>query len=172
MHPRPHTTEEAPEYLARAEVAAIFQVAPSTVTRWAEEGKLICVRTLGGHRRYAKESVIQLAQMLRKEEAGVETMRLEIPRLYGDHHTIAVRQALAQLAGVRQVWASAAQHEVQVSYDPALTGPAAIEAQLAKAGYPAHDGAEDGPVPAMHKDPAWAALGLRMTQTHATGAKA
>jgi len=172
MHPRPHTTEEATEYLARAEVAAIFQVAPSTVTRWAKEGKLVCVRTLGGHRRYAKESVIQLVQMLRKEETGVETIRLEIPRLYGDHHTIAVRQALAQLAGIRQVWASAALHEVQVSFDPAATGPAAIEAQLAKAGYPAHDGSEAGPASAMHKDPAWAASSLRMTQTYPTGAKA
>jgi excisionase family DNA binding protein len=35
-----------------AEVAAVFRVDPKTVTRWAQQGKLRSVRTLGGHRRY------------------------------------------------------------------------------------------------------------------------
>ncbi len=33
--------------LTRAEVAGLFQVSPSTVTRWAEAGMLPSVRTLG-----------------------------------------------------------------------------------------------------------------------------
>lgn len=35
-----------------AEVAALFRVDPKTVTRWATAGKLMSLRTLGGHRRY------------------------------------------------------------------------------------------------------------------------
>jgi excisionase family DNA binding protein len=35
-----------------AEVAALFRVDPKTVTRWAQQGKLRSLRTLGGHHRY------------------------------------------------------------------------------------------------------------------------
>lgn len=35
-----------------SEVAELFRVDPKTVTQWARKGKLPCVRTLGGHRRY------------------------------------------------------------------------------------------------------------------------
>ena len=34
------------------EVAALFRVDPKTVTTWANAGKLSCIRTLGGNRRY------------------------------------------------------------------------------------------------------------------------
>ena len=39
------------------EVAVLFRVDPKTVTRWAQEGKLTCIRTLGGHRRYPEADV-------------------------------------------------------------------------------------------------------------------
>jgi len=177
MGHRAHATLESvvPEpvtYLSRAEVAAIFRVAPSTVTRWADEGRLACVRTLGGHRRYVKESVVQLVRMLTKEEEGVDTITLEIPKLYGDHHTSAVHQALAQLPGVGKVWASAAQHKVQINFDLNLIEPAEIAAHLAKAGYPTREGMEANIPSPTHKDPAWAELGLRMTETYSVGAKA
>jgi len=159
------------DYLSRAEVAVVFGVAPSTVTRWADEGRLVCVRTLGGHRRYDRESVGKLVRMLTKEETGVETVTLEIPGLYGDHHTSTVRQALAQLAGIDSVWASAALHRVQITFDPTVIDRAEIAAHLAKAGYPVRDDTETGAPSAVHKDPAWAELGLRMTDTYA-GVKA
>jgi copper chaperone CopZ len=168
-------TPERVDYLSRAEVAAIFCVAPSTVTRWADEGRLACVRTLGGHRRYVKESVVQLVRMLTmltKEEEGVDTITLEIPKLYGDHHTSAVHQALAQLPGVSKVWVSAAQHKVQINFDLNLIEPAEIAAHLAKAGYPTREGMEANIPSPSHKDPAWAELGLRMTETYSVGAKA
>jgi excisionase family DNA binding protein len=38
--------------LTPSEVAALFRVDPKTVTRWAKAGRLDCIRTLGGHRRY------------------------------------------------------------------------------------------------------------------------
>lgn len=40
-----------------AEVASLFRVDPKTVTRWAKNGKLTCIRTLGGHRRYRESEV-------------------------------------------------------------------------------------------------------------------
>ena len=38
--------------LTPGEVAALFRVDPKTVTRWAQDGRLSSVRTLGGHRRF------------------------------------------------------------------------------------------------------------------------
>lgn len=52
--------------LTPAEVAAMFKVDPKTVTRWAKNGKLSSIRTLGGHRRY-KESEVKA--LLRRGEA-------------------------------------------------------------------------------------------------------
>ena len=43
---------EAPSYLLPAEVAELLSVSPKTVSRWAKEGKLPFMKTLGGHRRY------------------------------------------------------------------------------------------------------------------------
>ena len=43
--------------LTPAEVAALFRVDPTTVTRWAQQGKLPSLRTLGGHRRYAAADI-------------------------------------------------------------------------------------------------------------------
>lgn len=45
------------ELYTPGEVARIFRVDPKTVTRWAKQGKLASVRTLGGHRRYRKSDV-------------------------------------------------------------------------------------------------------------------
>ncbi|MCW2522613.1 MAG: binding domain protein excisionase family [Frankiales bacterium] len=42
----------ADELLTRSEVAAIFGVTAKTVTRWASQGRVPTIRTLGGHRRY------------------------------------------------------------------------------------------------------------------------
>ena len=46
--------------LTPAEVASLFRVDPKTVTRWAKAGKLIAIRTLGGHRRYRQSEVQNL----------------------------------------------------------------------------------------------------------------
>jgi len=43
--------------LTPGEVAGMFRVDPKTVTRWARDGKLTSIRTLGGHRRYREREV-------------------------------------------------------------------------------------------------------------------
>jgi excisionase family DNA binding protein len=50
-------TSQAPELMTPAEVAAVFRVDPKTVTRWAQQGKLRSLRTLGGHRRFAAADI-------------------------------------------------------------------------------------------------------------------
>ena len=54
----------SPSYLRAAEVADILHVSPKTVSRWAKEGKLPFLKTLGGHRRYPEAEIRQLAHEL------------------------------------------------------------------------------------------------------------
>lgn len=158
--------------LTRAEVAEIFQVSPSTITRWAEAGKLPSVKTLGGHRRYEAKAVMALAQQLIQEEARMENILLTVPSMYADHHVIAVRQALLAMPGVEEIWASSAWQQVQVAYDPAAVSPDAMSQALEQAGYPIGNGTSAGnghlpsSAPRNSKDPAWDELGARVTQTN------
>ena len=56
-----------PSYLRAAEVADILHVTPKTVSRWAKEGKLPFLKTLGGHRRYPEAEIRDLAEGLHEE---------------------------------------------------------------------------------------------------------
>ena len=58
---------EAPSYLLPAEVAELLSVSPKTVSRWAKEGKLPFMKTLGGHRRYSEAQIRELVNQLRQE---------------------------------------------------------------------------------------------------------
>jgi excisionase family DNA binding protein len=58
---------EALSYLRPAEVADLLSVSPKTVTRWAKEGKLPFMKTLGGHHRYPEAEIRELAEELREE---------------------------------------------------------------------------------------------------------
>jgi excisionase family DNA binding protein len=62
--PSTTTATDTLGYLRTAEVADILHVSPKTVARWAKEGKLPFLRTLGGHRRYPAAAIRQLAEDL------------------------------------------------------------------------------------------------------------
>ena len=49
--------EDTKEFLSRAEVAKLFGVSSSTITRWARTGLIQALRTPGGHYRYRAEDV-------------------------------------------------------------------------------------------------------------------
>jgi excisionase family DNA binding protein len=51
-------------YLFTAEVAQLLRVSPKTVSRWAKEGKLPFLRTVGGHRRYPETEIRALLAAL------------------------------------------------------------------------------------------------------------
>jgi len=121
--------------LTRAEVARIFQVSPSTITRWADSGILPSVKTLGGHRRYETQAVMALAQQQNKQEASMEKVVFEVPTMYGDHHVLEVRRILLEMTGVEDVLASSSFHAVEVDYDAGKISPEALEAKLDAAGY-------------------------------------
>jgi excisionase family DNA binding protein len=53
-----------PKYLRTAQVAELLQVSPKTVSRWAQEGRLPYLRTLGGHRRYPDQEIRALLETL------------------------------------------------------------------------------------------------------------
>lgn len=55
------------EFLRVAEVADLFHVSTKTVVRWASEGKLPHVLTLGGHRRFPRADIEQLVDRLQRE---------------------------------------------------------------------------------------------------------
>jgi excisionase family DNA binding protein len=55
--------------LTPGEVAGMFRVDPKTVTRWAKDGKLTSIRTLGGHRRYREREVRGLLRGLSQDES-------------------------------------------------------------------------------------------------------
>ena len=54
-------------FLRPAEVADLLSVSPKTVSRWAKEGKLPFLKTLGGHRRYPAAAIQELVDILRQE---------------------------------------------------------------------------------------------------------
>jgi excisionase family DNA binding protein len=56
-----------PSYLRTGEVADLLSVSPKTVSRWAKEGKLPFLKTLGGHRRYPEAEIRELVEELREE---------------------------------------------------------------------------------------------------------
>jgi excisionase family DNA binding protein len=58
---------ETASYLRTAEVADMLYVSPKTVSRWAKEGKLPFMKTLGGHRRYPEAKIRELASELREQ---------------------------------------------------------------------------------------------------------
>jgi excisionase family DNA binding protein len=66
-HQSPRPAPRVASFLRSAEVAAILQVSPKTIARWAKRGRLPCQRTLGGHRRYPEPAIRELAASLISE---------------------------------------------------------------------------------------------------------
>ncbi len=51
-------------YLSTSEAARMLKVSSKTVTRWAKDGKIPHVITLGGHRRFPEKAIADLAHRL------------------------------------------------------------------------------------------------------------
>ena len=63
-------TPTEPRYLRTAQVAELLHVTPKTVSRWAQEGRLPYLRTLGGHRRYPDAEIRALVETLSEPYAA------------------------------------------------------------------------------------------------------
>lgn len=66
----------------------------------------------------------------------MESVRLNLPTMYGDHHVVKVRQLISILTGVVDMRASAAQQQIVVTYDPTKITADAIASALSSGGYP------------------------------------
>ena len=59
------------QYLTPSQVAEALHVSPKTVSRWASQGNLPCLVTLGGHRRFRRHDVENaLRQMAGPQDTG------------------------------------------------------------------------------------------------------
>jgi len=97
----------------------------------------------------------------------MESVILDVPKIYADHHVLAVREALLSLEGVKEVTASSAFKMVRVSYDPAMITPAAIEEKLRAAGYgPGEDWELPTPPEAKEDGSSWFRSIWRVTRTN------
>jgi copper chaperone CopZ len=77
--------------------------------------------------------------MTHEEKIPMAKLVLAIPTLYGDHHATAVKELLEDLDGVKEVYASSAFNQVQVSFDKKKLSPEQIETFLTEQGYDADD---------------------------------
>lgn len=67
------TSDVADEYLAPGDVAKLLCVSARTVSRWADQGRIPHLVTLGGHRRFLRSDVVKLLDMARREGGAVVT---------------------------------------------------------------------------------------------------
>jgi excisionase family DNA binding protein len=75
------------DLLRPREVARLFGVRPSTIARWAREGKLRPLLTPGGHRRYLRSETESILGSAEVDEAQ-EGMERDAVRLYEQGWTI------------------------------------------------------------------------------------
>jgi len=57
------------EYLTPGQVARLLHVSPKTVNRWADQGRIGCLVTLGGHRRFARPDVTAVIEQMASRAA-------------------------------------------------------------------------------------------------------
>ncbi len=51
-------------YLTPGQVARMLGVSPKTVNRWANDGRIPCAMTLGGHRRFRADVILAVAESM------------------------------------------------------------------------------------------------------------
>ena len=54
-------SQELSEWFTNQATARIFGVGPTTIPRWADQGRLPYTRTVGGHRRFKRSTVEALS---------------------------------------------------------------------------------------------------------------
>ena len=62
-----HESNQDDSYMKTSEVARLLRVSPKTVSRWAKEGRLPHLVTLGGHRRFPAQAIRALAARLQRD---------------------------------------------------------------------------------------------------------
>lgn len=124
--------------LTPGEVAALFRVDPKTVARWAADGRIPSIRTLGGHCRFRESEVWALLQTTPQPA-------VDAPR-DGDEVTLCVTgRAIHTSAGGAVTLAYTAADGVELQIEVDLTA-AGVSLQLTPGNLvcPAHQGGQHG----------------------------
>lgn len=88
------------DFVTTQEAAELAGVGASTIKRWADEGRLVCTKTLGGHRRIDRDSLEQVIAAETPMDDWIVTLLEE------DEH--ALLSKLLSLRARAQSWARAA----------------------------------------------------------------
>jgi excisionase family DNA binding protein len=78
----PSENPDHDDLLRPREVAELFGVRPTTIARWAREGKLTPLRTPGGHRRYSRQGIRQLFAEVTQPDDDERQLAEDAARLY------------------------------------------------------------------------------------------
>lgn len=80
-----YASPRSPEVLLTPrQAAAVLYVAPKTVTRWAVTGRIPCIRTPGGHRRYKESDVLAIMSGLHPWPSSPDMESGHLPPAIGD----------------------------------------------------------------------------------------
>jgi excisionase family DNA binding protein len=60
------------DYITPGEAARHLHVSPKTINRWANDGRIPCIVTLGGHRRFRREDVDAAARQMSDRGAAFQ----------------------------------------------------------------------------------------------------
>jgi DNA-binding transcriptional MerR regulator len=83
------------EKITPQDASKIAGVAPRTLARWADKGKIQCYRTLGNHRRYYHSEIVQMFSETKEKQYGamdvgrtaakISEIKDEIKRSFAKH---------------------------------------------------------------------------------------
>lgn len=57
-------------YFSTKEVASLFEVSETTIKRWCNSGKLKCLRSVGGHRKYTSELILEFIETFKGDDGS------------------------------------------------------------------------------------------------------
>lgn len=96
----------------------------------------------------------------------MEQVTFSIPAMWGDHHVLAVREALGTVSGVQEIVASSSYQDVLIRYDSAAVTPEALASTLINAGFEIGEGPELPSYPKRIEDSSdWFRFQDRITTT-------
>ncbi len=67
------TAGEERDYLSPGEAAHFLRISPKTISRWADAGWIPVTVTLGGHRRFRREDVEDVAERMRTHSGAARS---------------------------------------------------------------------------------------------------
>jgi excisionase family DNA binding protein len=100
---RPREDGEQSDWLTLGEASRLLGVAPETLRRWSDRGRVASFTTVGGHRRFSRQVMMQLLPATRERRpslAQLGTSPEKMTRAYRQAHPQDARPLAGWLAGL------------------------------------------------------------------------